>query len=196
MPPSVLAGGSIMMASRSDAVRRLSITEHDICNDTSGEAKWMPTPKRRHKVWSLRSTIISSTATSETPSGSAACEPTSELVPLSVPMNPDIGHHLGQGHVDDIRFGFSAPDDRVSSLNISAEGSFGQKHPSLSFDIEFDQERPDAVTISLLDLDENGFIQAVHRTVRFPAHHLAELLSRRRATAEETSLWQTSESEE
>jgi hypothetical protein len=117
-------------------------------------------------------------------------------VPLSFPMSPDIEHHVGQGHVDGIRFGFSAPDDRVSSLNIPGEGSFGQKHPSLSFDIEFDHEQPDAVTISLHDLDENGFIQAVHRTVQFPARLLAELLSRRRATAEETSMWQTSESEE
>jgi hypothetical protein len=73
---------------------------------------------------------------------------------------------------------------------------YGKSHSTLSFDIEFDQEQPDRITISLMDLDEDDFIRTVHRTVQFPARLLAELLSRWKATAEEAGTWKVLESEE
>ena len=179
-----------MMASRSEAVRSLSTTEDDLSYGRPIGSTWVPSPKRRHMDRSSKSAMVS------TASISVACDPSSQVVALSTPTNTDISKCLEQGQVDGMRFGFSAPEDRLASLNLPAESFFGEKHPSLSFDIEFSQERPDTVTISLLERDDDGFIHTVHRTAQFPARLLAELLSRRRATAEEASAWQTPEGEE
>lgn len=122
--------------------------------------------------------------------------PESRVLALNGSDDSRIERPFDQTHVKEIRLGFSAPDDRLTSLNIPAEGPFGEMHPSLSFDIEFDQERPDIVTVSLMDLDDDHFVQSIHRTVRFPARLLAELLSRRKATAEEATAWQVPESGE
>lgn len=64
-------------------------------------------------------------------------------------------------------------------------------HPFTSFDIEFDPEQPDKITISLLGLDEDNFIHTVQRSASFPARFLAELLSRRKAMTEEMAEWQS-----
>ena len=115
---------------------------------------------------------------------------------LKCSRNIDPRHHLAQGQANEVRFGFCAPDDRLASLSLPAEGQFGERHPSLSFDIEFSQEEPDMITISLLDLDQDSFIHTLHRTVQFPARLLADLLSRRMATAEEAEAWQATDGEE
>ncbi len=179
-----------MMASRGEAKRCLSTTEHDLSHGCPFEAKWVPSPKLRHMKRSLRSGSLPQAGIPE------ACEANSQVVALSTRTHVDFGHCSGQGQGDGARFGFSAPEDRLTSLNLPAESSFGENHPSLSFDIEFSQEQPDTMTISLLELNDDGFVHTVHRTAQFPARLLAELLSRRRATTEETSAWQTSEGEE
>lgn len=178
------------MASRREAVRCLSTTEHDLSYGRPLGSTWVPSPKRRQMDRLSRSALVAPASTS------VACDPNSHVVALSTPTNTDVSNRLGQGQVDGVRFGFSAPEDRLASLNLPAESFFGERHPSLSFDIEFSQERPDTVTISLLERDDDGFIHTVHRTAQFPARLLAELLSRRRATAEEASAWQTPEGEE
>jgi hypothetical protein len=179
-----------MMASQSGAVCSLSTTEHDLSYGRPLGPKWVPSPKLRHMNRSLRSVTVPPASTS------VAGDPNSQVVALSTPTNADISYRSGQGQVDGMRFGFSAPEDRLTSLNIPAESFYSEKHPSLSFDIEFSQERPDTVTIGLLERDGDGFIHTVHKTVQFPARLLAELLSRRRATAEEASAWQALDGEE
>lgn len=93
-------------------------------------------------------------------------------------------------------FGFSAPDDRVFSLNIPAIADGGKEHPRYSFDIEFDPESPDRMVIRLLELDEDDFIRTVRTSASFPMSLLAELLSQRKATAEEIAGWQTAPDDE
>ncbi len=111
-------------------------------------------------------------------------------------MNIDAHHELSHRPDDAIRFGFCAPESRLASLNVPAEGLYGKNDSTLSFEIEFDQDHPDRITISLMDLDEDNFIRTVHRTIQFPARLVAELLSRRKATAEEERLWSSSEAED
>jgi hypothetical protein len=115
---------------------------------------------------------------------------------MSSPTAIDTCQHLSDHPEGEIRFGFCAPDNRLTSLNIPAEGAYGKSDPTLSFDVEFDQDHPDRIAISLMDLDEDGFIRTVHRTVQFPARLLAELLSRRKATAEEAREWRAPGTEE
>jgi hypothetical protein len=93
-------------------------------------------------------------------------------------------------------FGFSAPDDRVFSLNIPAMNGDGQEHSRYSFDIEFDPEAPDKMVVRLLELDEHNFIRAVHTSRSFPVGMLSELLSQRKATAEEIAGWQAAAEDE
>jgi hypothetical protein len=93
--------------------------------------------------------------------------------------------------VREMRFGFSGPDDRVVSLNIPAINENDRRHPVCSFDLEYDPEQPDMLTICLLEEDQDNFIQTVRRSISFPAGQLAELLSRREATAEEVSAWRS-----
>ncbi|PVE21422.1 hypothetical protein DC522_26735 [Microvirga sp. KLBC 81] len=93
--------------------------------------------------------------------------------------------------VREVRFGFSGPDDRVVSLNIPAANEDGRPHPFCSFDIEYDPEQPDMLTICLLEEDQDSFIRTVRESIPFPVRRLAELLSRREATAEEVAAWRS-----
>jgi hypothetical protein len=93
-------------------------------------------------------------------------------------------------------FGFAGPDDRVVSLNVPALGENGETHPLHTFDIEFDPERPDMLSITLLEVDEDRFIHTVQKSKPFPARLLAELLSRRKATAQEAATWENCSEEE
>jgi hypothetical protein len=93
--------------------------------------------------------------------------------------------------VREVRFGFSGPDDRVVSLNIPAISETDRQHPVRFFDLEYDPEQPDMLTICLLEEDQDNFIQTVRRSISFPAGQLAELLSRREATAEEVVAWRS-----
>jgi hypothetical protein len=93
--------------------------------------------------------------------------------------------------VREVRFGFSGPDDRVVSLNIPADNENDRRHPVRSFDLEYDPEQPDMLTICLLEEDQYNFIHTMRRSISFPVGQLAELLSRRVATAEEVAAWRS-----
>lgn len=93
-------------------------------------------------------------------------------------------------------FGFSAPDDRAFSLNVPTVNEDGQVHPRYSFDIEFDPENPDRMVIRLLELDQDDFIRTVKTSMSFPVSLLGDLLSQRKATAEEVAEWQTDSDDE
>jgi len=87
-------------------------------------------------------------------------------------------------------FGFSGPHDQVVSLNIPAVDEHGHEHTSYSFDIEYDPEQPDRLAVRLLELDQDRFIRTVQRSISFPVGLLADLVSKRKATAEEVAAWQ------
>lgn len=95
-----------------------------------------------------------------------------------------------------IRFGFSAPGDQVVSLNIPAENDDGLEHPYYSFDIEYDPEHPDKLTLRLLELDQDSFIRTIRKSVSFPVGLLADLVSKRKATAGEVAEWQAASDED
>jgi hypothetical protein len=94
-----------------------------------------------------------------------------------------------------VAFGFCGPEDQVFSLNIPAALEDGQEHPHYSFDIEYDAEQPDTLTLRLLELDQDSFIRTIRKSVSFPVGLLAELISKRKATAEEIAAWQASADE-
>ncbi len=91
--------------------------------------------------------------------------------------------------IREVRFGFSGPDDQVVSLNIPAINENDRRRPVRSFDLEFDPDQPDMLTICLVEEDQDNFIHAVRTSIPFPARLLTELLSRRGATAEEVATW-------
>jgi hypothetical protein len=93
-------------------------------------------------------------------------------------------------------FGFSGPDDRVVSLNVPAANEYGQEDPFRSFDIEYDPEQPDRLTICVLELDQDNFVRASRTSVPFPASLLADLVSKRKATPEEIASWQAASDED
>ncbi|WP_414472763.1 hypothetical protein [Microvirga sp. M2] len=95
-----------------------------------------------------------------------------------------------------IRFGFSAPDDQVVSLNVPAESDDGLEHPHYSFDIEYDPEHPDRVTLRLLELDQDAFIRTIWKSISFPVALLSDLIGKRTATPEEVAEWQTASDED
>lgn len=88
-------------------------------------------------------------------------------------------------------FGFAGPDNQLVSLTVPAAHADGREHQLYSFDIEYDPEQPDKLTISLLEIDQDNFIHTVWKSISFPASLLAELVGRRKATAEEVAAWQT-----
>jgi len=89
------------------------------------------------------------------------------------------------------RLGFCGPEDRVVSLNIPLATEDRHNSPHHSFDIEYDSEEPDKLTIRLLELDQHGFIRTAVQSASFPAVLLADLVSRRKATAEEVAEWKS-----
>ena len=86
--------------------------------------------------------------------------------------------------------GFAGPDDHMVSLTVPAANIGDREHQFYSFDIEYDPEQPDKLTISLLEADQDNFIHTVWKSIPFPASLLAELVSKRKATAEEAAAWQ------
>ncbi len=92
---------------------------------------------------------------------------------------------------NDARLGFAGPEDRVVSLNVPVGAEDGQNNSYHSFDIEYDAEQPDTLTIRLLELDQHGFIRTALQSALLPAVLLADLVSRRKATAEEVAEWKS-----
>ena len=84
--------------------------------------------------------------------------------------------------------GFSG-DDQVVSLHVPAVGEDGHEHPRYSFDLEYDADQPSTLTLRLLELDQDSFICAIQRSIPFPVGLLADLVERRKATAEEVAEW-------
>jgi|SRR5918994_820421 hypothetical protein len=87
--------------------------------------------------------------------------------------------------------GFAGPEDRVVSLNIPLAAADGQNNSYHSFDIEYDAEQPDTLTIRLLELDQHGFIRTALQSASFPVVLLTDLVSRREATDEEVAEWKS-----
>jgi hypothetical protein len=87
--------------------------------------------------------------------------------------------------------GFSGPEDRVVSLNVPLATEDGQNSSYHSFDVEYDSEQPDRLTIRLLELDQHGFIRTALQSASFPAVLLADLVSKRKATDEEVAEWKS-----
>ena len=85
--------------------------------------------------------------------------------------------------------GFAGPEDQVVSLNVPLAMEDGQNNSYHSFDIEYDSEQPDTLTIRLLELDRHGFIRTALQSASFPAALLADLVSKRKATEEEVAEW-------
>src|SRR5215217_2659163 len=89
------------------------------------------------------------------------------------------------------RLGFAGPEDRVVSLNVPLAAEDGQNSSYHSFDIEYNSEQPDKLTIRLLDLDQHGFIRTALQSATFPVDLLTDLVGRRKATAEEVAEWKS-----
>jgi hypothetical protein len=87
--------------------------------------------------------------------------------------------------------GFSGPEDQVFSLNVPLAKEDRQNSPYHCFDVEYDSEQSDKVTIRLLGLDQGGFIRTVLQSAPFPVDMLADLIRRRKATTEEVEEWKT-----
>jgi hypothetical protein len=111
------------------------------------------------------------------------------------PLNslPDEGKlttkNMNVSLVREARLGFAGPEDRVVSLNIPLAMEDRQNIPYHSFDIEYDAEQPDKLTIRLLELDQHGFIRTALQSTSVPGDLLADLVTRRKATAEEVAEW-------
>jgi hypothetical protein len=85
--------------------------------------------------------------------------------------------------------GFSGPEDQVVSLNVPVGIEDGQNSSYHSFDLEYDSEQPDKLTIRLLALDQHGFIRTTLQSTSFPVDLLTDLVGRRKATAGEIAEW-------
>ena len=184
-----------MKASQTEVVRNLSIVGHDDNGPARAGERWVPSPKARRPAAPSKAASLKADGFGL----KAACglgDPGGQVIPLGKPAMLQNGPQAVPCSFDDVRLGFAAPDDRLTSLNIPAEAAFRQKDLSLSFDIEFDPEQPDRMTISLLEADEDRFIHTVRQSIPFPARLLAELLGRRMATAEEASAWRALDGEE
>jgi hypothetical protein len=79
------------------------------------------------------------------------------------------------------------------SLNVPASTDDGQRHPFWTFNIEFDPDHTDHIVICLFEADADNFIHTVQKSIPFPARLLAELLSRRKATAQEVAAGMTND---
>ncbi|MBL0404419.1 hypothetical protein JKG68_10605 [Microvirga aerilata] len=93
--------------------------------------------------------------------------------------------------IPEARLGFSGPDDRVVSLNIPVAVEDRQNSSYHSFDIEYDSEQPNRLTIRLFELDQHGFITTALQSASFSVILLADLVSKRKATAEEVAEWKS-----
>jgi len=87
------------------------------------------------------------------------------------------------------RLGFAGPEDQVVSLNVPLDTEDRQNSSYHSFDVEYDSEQPDTLTIRLLELDQHGFIRTALQSASFSVGLLTDLVGRRKATAEEVAEW-------
>jgi hypothetical protein len=87
--------------------------------------------------------------------------------------------------------GFSGPEDQVVSVNVPLAHEDGHYRRYHSFDVEYDSEQPNKVVIRLLELDQDGFITTALQSIPLPVELLADLVSRRKATAEEVAEWKS-----
>jgi hypothetical protein len=87
--------------------------------------------------------------------------------------------------------GFAGPEDRVISLNVPLERDDRRNSSYHSFDIEYDSGQPDMLTIRLFELDQHGFVSTALQSTLFPILLLADLVNRRKATAEEVADWKS-----
>jgi len=185
-----------MLASSREAVSSLSVVEGDTYPDPSARRTWAPSPRPRRRVPSISSRTVGLAGAEASLVASCLTDPTNQVAFLSIPLNSEDCPQRPQAPPHGTRLGFSGSGNRLTWLSIPAEGSHGRGHPTLSFEIEIDQEQPDMISIGLMDMDEDGFIREVHRTVQFSVRLLAELLSRRKATTEEARAWEASGDEE
>ena len=93
--------------------------------------------------------------------------------------------------IPESRLGFSGPDDRVVSLNIPVAVEDRQNSSYHSFDIEYDSEQPNRLTVRLFEMDQHGFITTALQSASFSVVLLADLVSKRKATAEEVAEWKS-----
>jgi hypothetical protein len=94
-------------------------------------------------------------------------------------------------HIPPLRgacLGFSG-DDEVVSLHVPAADENGQEPPRYSFDLEYDPDQPSNLILRLLELNQDSFICAVQESISFPVSLLADLVDRRKATADEMAEW-------
>ena len=89
--------------------------------------------------------------------------------------------------IPEAHLGFPGPDDRVVSLNIPLAVEDGQNSSYHSFDIEYDSEQPNKLTIRLFELDQHSFITTALQSATFPVVLLGDLVNKRKATAEEVT---------
>ena len=87
------------------------------------------------------------------------------------------------------RLGFCGPEDQVISLSVPLAAEDRQNSSFHSFDIEYDSEQPNMLTIRLFELDQHGFVRTSLQSASFPAVLLGDLATRRKATAEEVAEW-------
>jgi hypothetical protein len=87
--------------------------------------------------------------------------------------------------------GFAGPEDQVISLSVPLAAEDGQNSSYHAFDVEYASDEPDKLTIRLLELDQHGFIKTALQSASFPVVLLADLVSRRKATAEEVAEWKS-----
>jgi hypothetical protein len=87
--------------------------------------------------------------------------------------------------------GFAGPEDQVISLSVPLAAEDGQNNSYHAFDVEYASDEPDKLTIRLLELDQHGFIRTALQSASFPVVLLADLVSRRKATAEEVAEWKS-----
>lgn len=185
-----------MLVSSREAASSLSVVEGDTYPDPSAGRTWVPLPRPRRRAPSISSKTVGLAGAEASLVSSCLTDSTNQVAFLSIPLNSEDCQQRPQVPPHGMKLGFSGAGNRLTWLNIPAEGSHGSGHPTLSFEIEVDQEEPDKISIGLMDMDEDGFIREVHRTAQFPARLLAELLSRRKATTEEARAWEASGDEE
>jgi hypothetical protein len=94
------------------------------------------------------------------------------------------------------RLGFSGPQDRVVSVNVPLETEDRQNSSYHSFDVEYDSEQPDKLTIRLFELDQHGFVRTALQSASFSVVLLADLVSKREATTEEIAGWKMVDDED
>lgn len=87
--------------------------------------------------------------------------------------------------------GFSGPDDRVVSVSVPVAKEDGHNSPYYTFDIEYDSTQSTMLTIRLLALNQDGFVQTALQSASFSVGALADLVTRRKATEQEVAGWQS-----